>query len=325
MKIRLENLLKSIKEETGVEARLIESENSFFEGVETKNGKTQFLIEFENECFLISINGESEQSKQTALLLKKLITEELFSERKLMALDKIKLIATGEAFGEKAKKLIDELNLASLKNFAVIFSGKDTSLENVKIILEKYKKSQFDCFFNYNKELVFIKFISNNEDDKPFTIASSILAEKIMDSHNVEAFVSGVNCGDEIRKSFMQAKLALNCKSKANKSQNIYSFTDFSQLIFLQETPKEKLKELCEILLSDGLLAIFQDDDLMQTCEAFFKNDLNISLSARALYMHRNTLTYRIDKIEKETGLDIKKFSDAETFKLLSIIYYLVK
>ena len=61
----------------------------------------------------------------------------------------------------------------------------------------------------------------------------------------------------------------------------------------------------------------FDSDDLLDTVNMFFEKDLNLSDTARQLYIHRNTLTYRLDKIEKIIGLDLRRFEDAVTFKML--------
>ena len=57
-----------------------------------------------------------------------------------------------------------------------------------------------------------------------------------------------------------------------------------------------------------------------ETAERFFEADLNLSVAARQMFVHRNTLTYRLDKIQKETGLDLRKFQDAAIFQLLMMI-----
>lgn len=64
-------------------------------------------------------------------------------------------------------------------------------------------------------------------------------------------------------------------------------------------------------------LEAFEDKDLVETCFALFENDLNVSKTAVGLYMHRNTLIYRIAKLKRLTGLDVCKFSDAVTFIIL--------
>ena len=56
---------------------------------------------------------------------------------------------------------------------------------------------------------------------------------------------------------------------------------------------------------------------MLYTIDMFFKKDLNLSDTARQLYIHRNTLVYRLDKVQRQTGLDLRSFEDAVTFKIL--------
>ena len=68
---------------------------------------------------------------------------------------------------------------------------------------------------------------------------------------------------------------------------------------------------------------IFEDQSMMQTVEAYLGCGMNISETARRLYMHRNTLMYRLNNIRKNTGLDLSNFADAVTFELLHYLYIL--
>ena len=68
---------------------------------------------------------------------------------------------------------------------------------------------------------------------------------------------------------------------------------------------------------------VFGDDEMAATAEAFLECSLNISETSRRLYVHRNTLLYRLDKIERVTGLNLRKFSDAVTFRVLAVLYRL--
>ena len=66
------------------------------------------------------------------------------------------------------------------------------------------------------------------------------------------------------------------------------------------------------------------DSETLATVNSFFENNLNISETARQMYLHRNTLGYRLDKIMKTTGLDVKTFEDAMTFKIaLMVVKYM--
>lgn len=64
---------------------------------------------------------------------------------------------------------------------------------------------------------------------------------------------------------------------------------------------------------------------MVNTAEEFLANSLNVSEASRNLFMHRNTLMYRLDKIERITGLDIRNFSDAVTFRVIAVLYKLLK
>lgn len=70
-----------------------------------------------------------------------------------------------------------------------------------------------------------------------------------------------------------------------------------------------------------SIAPVFEDNELMNTVYGFLNNGMNISRTARALYMHRNTLNYRIKAVIKKTGLDIRSFDMAVTFKILHILY----
>ena len=72
-------------------------------------------------------------------------------------------------------------------------------------------------------------------------------------------------------------------------------------------------------VFSGDLPAIF-DDETLALIEKFFENNLNTSETARKLYIHRNTLIYRLDKIQKETGLDVRTFDDALTLKISLLV-----
>ena len=66
------------------------------------------------------------------------------------------------------------------------------------------------------------------------------------------------------------------------------------------------------------------DDEMLTTVQKFFDNNLNVSETSRQLFVHRNTLVYRIEKLHQATGLDIRKFDDALTFKIaLMVVNYM--
>ena len=84
----------------------------------------------------------------------------------------------------------------------------------------------------------------------------------------------------------------------------------------IDSIPKEKKKEIRNSFFQNqpgGCLS----GELMETVQVFFQNDLNLTAASRQLFIHRNTLNYRLDKIKKIYGLDLRSFSDAAVFKVL--------
>ncbi len=70
---------------------------------------------------------------------------------------------------------------------------------------------------------------------------------------------------------------------------------------------------------------LLNDEELIRTATLFFENNLNISLASKCGFMHRNTLIYRLDKIEKQIGLDIRNFKDAVVFENMLLFYNTIK
>ena len=62
------------------------------------------------------------------------------------------------------------------------------------------------------------------------------------------------------------------------------------------------------------------NEEMIHTIETFFDNSLNLSETARKLYIHRNTLVYRLEKVQRTIGLDLRNFDDAVTFKMMMLL-----
>lgn len=98
------------------------------------------------------------------------------------------------------------------------------------------------------------------------------------------------------------------------------NFTNFCDDIFLNLNPDVKA-EIVEKFLTSDVVDVLKDSELVESVSAFFNNNLNISETSRNAFLHRNTLLYRIEKIYKLTGLNVRNFDDALYFKLLMTIY----
>ena len=125
----------------------------------------------------------------------------------------------------------------------------------------------------------------------------------------------------EAVQSYNQAESALKLGMSFGLKSSVHSYKEFILYKMLEELPPLKLAAFYNTLSDGEAKSIFTDPEMISTAEEFLENNLNVSETARKLYMHRNTLTYRLDKIERATGLNIRNFSDAVTFRLSNLLY----
>ena len=90
---------------------------------------------------------------------------------------------------------------------------------------------------------------------------------------------------------------------------------------FFSSVPKEVYANAFKTIDNDAVKKVLKDPELRQTIVVFFHNNLNINAASKELYMHRNTLIYRLEKIKKITGLDLKRFCDSFIFHVLMFKY----
>ena len=109
-------------------------------------------------------------------------------------------------------------------------------------------------------------------------------------------------------------------KSSKVATYNDSVFTKFCEHIIGCLNPDQRAS-VSEKFLTPEIVSVMKDKDLIECINAFFKNNLNISETSRNASLHRNTLLYRVEKIYKITGLNIRNFEDAMSFRLLTIVY----
>ena len=153
------------------------------------------------------------------------------------------------------------------------------------------------------------------------------VAKSLVDSLHMEAMVKvRVGYGNmvteisEIAQSFQEAKMALQVGKVfyAEKDTISYGKLGIGRLIY--QLPMSLCNMFIKEVFGDKIPDVLEDEEAMSTITKFFENNLNISETARQLYVHRNTLVYRLERIEKEIGLDIRKFDDAMTFRIAVMV-----
>lgn len=152
------------------------------------------------------------------------------------------------------------------------------------------------------------------------------IADVLLDTLNMEAMASvRISYGTvveelkDVSRSYKEAGMALEVGRVFYAERNVLAYSELGIGRLIHQLPVS----LCEMFLKevfDGeAMERFEEEELA-TVYTFFDNNLNISETARQLYVHRNTLVYRLEKIQKKTGLDVRVFDDALTFKIAMMV-----
>lgn len=139
----------------------------------------------------------------------------------------------------------------------------------------------------------------------------------------------GIGCDapsfTEIAQSYSQAVTAVRMSEMFRDAGEVHSYREYLLVRMLEDVPRSRLEEYVMQFRVGNMDDVFADEEIAETAETFLESSLNVSEASRKLFMHRNTLMYRLDKIERITGLNIRKFSDAVTFRILSVLHHLLR
>ena len=121
----------------------------------------------------------------------------------------------------------------------------------------------------------------------------------------------------ELKESFEEAETAIDTGRRFLPGGTVYAYNRLAAERLMDAIPAATRANLRKELFTPETRKLL-NSEMMETIESFFRNDLNLSTTAREMFIHRNTLIYRLDKIRKVTGYDLRCFQDAAAFRLLS-------
>ncbi len=175
------------------------------------------------------------------------------------------------------------------------------------------------------KNIIVVKELAENEQYDDLRKTAEVILNLFRgDGNGVHiSYGTVINELKEVSRSYKEARMALDVGKIFFEEQNIiaYSQLGIGRLIYQLPIP------LCKMFIKeifDGKSPDEFDEEILTTINKFFENSLNVSETSRQLYIHRNTLVYRLDKLQKSTGLDLRVFEDAITFKIaLMVVKYM--
>ena len=176
------------------------------------------------------------------------------------------------------------------------------------------------------KNIIVVKELAENETYEDLNKTADVIIRLFKSDINCNihiAYGTIVNELKEVSRSYKEARMALDVGKIFFEGQDViaYSQLGIGRLIYQLPIP------LCKMFIKEifgGKSPDDFDEEILTTINKFFENSLNVSETSRQLYIHRNTLVYRLDKLQKSTGLDLRVFEDAITFKIaLMVVKYM--
>lgn len=299
-----------------------------FEGIADDGSHTFFRFSFRSTGYIGVLYGATEAEKNYAALLPAYIESFTEKEADLSKTEYLKRILLGECSSLGVYKYATKFSVRGSACFAIVIRVPKMMQETLAVI-EQYGGNSLDTVLQMSEdECVLVKFIDRAENEYQSSVDyAEFLAQSLKEELGLTVTVGVGSTEHELKDvshSYARACNALRYADVFEARGNVHSYREFILIKMMEEIPDNKLEEYLADLTDERFREIFEDEEMLGTAEEFLRSSLNVSETSRNLYMHRNTLLYRLDKIEKATGLNIRSFSDAVSFRVLTVIHRLL-
>lgn len=310
----------------------IHAQDKFVGGVycDKESDVTYFVCKGVPQGLMGVIAGSNEVSRNYAVMVNKLIEKTVLDSK--MAADKeerFRMLLSGEMNKLQLESLKSGYRDASFNYYVLSVSVKPAGkMKEVIALLQTVSDSDDVITQMDEKTVVYIRKCGGSDEYSSANDFAYVLHENIIEELRVDVKISvggTVHSFDDLVTAYRNSLFAYDFGTMLDPGNSVYSYKEYVMVKMLSDIPKDSLSEYFDTLLDKSSLDILKDEELMNTADVFMKNSLNISETSRSMYMHRNTLIYRLDKIENATGLNIRHFGDALTFRLITMLSKLIK
>ena len=198
-----------------------------------------------------------------------------------------------------------------------------TDVSAYDVVQNLFPDKNKDFVININEtDIALVKEIRSNIDPRDIDKLAGSIVDTLSSefyTHCVVGIGTVVDSIKDLARSFKEAQIALEVGKVFDTEKTIVSYNNLGIARLIYQLPTT----LCEMFLKEvfkrGSIESL-DHETLFTIQRFFENNLNVSETSRKLFVHRNTLVYRLEKIKKITGLDLREFEDAIVFKVALMV-----
>ncbi len=170
--------------------------------------------------------------------------------------------------------------------------------------------------------IIVVRELQNTESYEELDGIACMLVDMLNTEAMTSAWVSYSNVADDIMElsdAYKEARTALEVGKIFYAEKNVFGYNQLGIGRLIYQLPTQVCDMFVNEIFGDESLESI-DDETLNIIRTFFENNLNLSETSRQLYVHRNTLVYRFEKLQKRFGLDVRTFEDALAFKLAMMV-----
>ncbi|MCR5691473.1 MAG: helix-turn-helix domain-containing protein [Eubacterium sp.] len=225
----------------------------------------------------------------------------------------------------RAKKLHIEMDARRVVYIVETSKEKDNeALETVRSLFTGSGKDFITAVDE--KNIILVKGLADTDNYESLEKTAQVIVDMLNTEAMARVRVSyGTIVKDikEVSRSYKEAKMALDVGKIFYGDKKVMAYNNLGIGRLIYQLPLPLCKMFIKEIFAEQTPNDF-DEETLTTINKFFENNLNVSETSRQLYIHRNTLVYRLDKLQKSTGLDLRVFEDAITFQIaLMVVKYM--
>ncbi len=346
---KLRKALQEIREITEIDVSLFQVSGEYVEGTNAQTPRGEYVREFlerdleydlypDGMYFRVVMEGDTEyvlvmDTKEDAAVLGRMavcqIRNLLLSQAENYDRNTfIRNLLLGNLLPVDLNSKAKKLHISNAKRVVYVI---DTGNKNNETVLELVRNlsdmKSGDFVTNVDEHsVVLVKELANIAEEQMEQELKQI-ADRLVDNLHMEAMIKiRVGYGNivtkisDITQSFQEARMALEVGRVFYAEYDTISYGRLGIGRLIYQLPMSLCQMYIKEVFDGKIPEILEDEEVMSTINKFFENNLNISETARQLYLHRNTLVYRLERIEKAIGLDIRTFEDAMTFRIAVMV-----
>lgn len=224
-----------------------------------------------------------------------------------------------EAFN-RAKKL----HISSCQRAVFLVETRQAGDEHALTMIRNIFSARTHDFITSvdDKGIIIVRELVSTETYENLEATAHMLVDMLGAEAMTQAWVAYSNVANGLRdlaNAYKEARMALEIGKIFYSERNVFGYRKLGIGRLIYQLPEE----VCEMFIEeifDGESLDVIDGETLNIIRTFFENNLNLSETSRQLYVHRNTLVYRFEKIQKRFGLDLRSFEDALTFKIAMLV-----